>query len=116
MFDVFHVLKYAAITLALFVGGVYYARNYTHLLSPAAVCQENQFCGGTEPLIAPDAPRFHWDDKLSPEASKYLKDHPSIDGPPSEHQEQGLAHKQYLDSHYADEIGPPPTPGTHSQQ
>ena len=76
MFDLGQVLKYSAITLGLFTLGAFYTKNYTHLLSPPAVCLANQFCGGTEPLIPPDPPAFHWDDVLTPAASQYIKDHP----------------------------------------
>lgn len=76
MFDVHKVLTYSAITLGLlFLMGLY-AKNFTHLLSPPPVCRADQFCGGTEPLIPPDPPAFHWDDKLTPAAAQYVHDHP----------------------------------------
>jgi hypothetical protein len=80
MFDLgqIQILKYSTILLALIVGATYYAKTFTHLLSPAAVCQEDQFCGA----------------KLDP----------ATGGPPGEHlnfprQENGFAHQQYFNSH-----------------
>jgi hypothetical protein len=101
MFNTGQSLKYSAIILALLFAATYYAKNFTHLLSPAPVCRADQFCGGTEPLIPPDlAPRLHWEDQLSRDSKAYVKDHEADPtGPQSEHQEQGRSHEQYLDSH-----------------
>ena len=43
--DVSRVLKYTAITLTVIAACAYYTKHFTHLLSPPAVCQADQFCG-----------------------------------------------------------------------